>query len=105
VAEHELTPEQLAEHVRRLDVSDLLLSTCSTIAQLGFAKLDRTTRDLAQAQLAIDALRALVPLLERGGGEEVARDLRQVVANLQVAYADAAAAPPEGEETPSEGAG
>jgi hypothetical protein len=100
VGEHELSAEELAEHVRRLKVSDLLVSTCSTLAQLGFAKLDRASRDLEQAQLAIEALRALTPVLERGAGDEVARDFRQVVANLQLAYADAAATPVETEDRP-----
>ena len=31
----ELTPEELLEHIRRMKVSDLLLSTISTVAQLG----------------------------------------------------------------------
>jgi len=101
VAEHELTAEQLAEEIRRLRVSDLLVSTCATLAQLGFAKLAQEGRDLEQAQLAVDALRALVPVLERGGGEEVARDFRQVVANLQLAYAEAATAPPPSEDPPA----
>ena len=43
-------------------------------------------RDLEQARLAIDALKALQPLLP----EEAQRDVQQVVANLQLAYADAA---------------
>ena len=101
MAEHELSPEQLAEELRRLRVSDLLGSTCATLAQLGFAKLGPESRDLEQAQLAVEALSALVPVLERGGGEAVARDFRQVVANLQLAYAQAAAAEPPAEERPA----
>ncbi len=91
MADEELTPEQLAEAIRGLKVSDVVLSTCSTLAQLGFTKLSPEARDLAQAQLAIESLRALVPVLERGAGEAVARDFRQVIANLQLAYAEAAA--------------
>ena len=60
----ELTPEELLEHIRRMKVSDLLLSTLSTVAQLGYAKLDPAGRDLEQAKLAIDSLTALVPVLE-----------------------------------------
>ena len=44
-----------------MKVSDLLLSTLSTVAQLGYAKLDPAGRDLEQAKLAIDSLSALVP--------------------------------------------
>ncbi len=90
MAERDVTPEQLAEAIRGLKVSDLLLSTCSTLAQLGYAKLEPATRDLDQARLAIEALRALVPVFEQSGTDDVARDFRQVVANLQLAFADAA---------------
>ena len=61
MAEREVTPEQLAEAIRGLKVSDLVVSTCSTLAQLGYAKL-----------------------------EPVTRDLRAMLTNLQLAYAPAA---------------
>ena len=38
--EEEITPEQLAEAIRRMRISELLLSTLSTLAQLGYAKLE-----------------------------------------------------------------
>ena len=87
----EPTPEELIEQIRRMRISDLLLSTMSTLAQLGYAKLDAPSRDLDQARLAIEALRALVPVLEGAAPDETLRDFRQVTANLQVAYADASA--------------
>ena len=86
----ELTPDELLEHIRRMKVSDLLLSTISTVAQLGYAKLDPAGRDLEQAKLAIDSLSALVPVLEGSVPEDVLRDFNQVTANLQLAYAKAA---------------
>jgi hypothetical protein len=89
----ELTPEELLEHIRRMKVSDLLLSTISTVAQLGYAKLDPAGRDLDQAKLAIESLRALVPVLEGSVPEEVVRDFNQVTANLQLAYAKAVEEP------------
>jgi hypothetical protein len=85
----ELTPEELLEHIRQMKVSDLLLSTISTVAQLGYAKLDPAGRDLEQAKLAIEALTALVPVLESAVPEEVLRDFNQVTANLKLAYAKA----------------
>jgi hypothetical protein len=85
----EVTPEQLLEEMRRLRVSDLLVSTLMTVAQLGFAKLDPATRDLEQARLAIEALRALLPVLEGAVPEETTRDFRSVVSNLQLAYVSA----------------
>ena len=81
----EPTAEQLVEELRKAKVSDLLVHTSSMIASLGFAKLDPDTRDLEQAQLAIEALKALAPLLP----EESRRSVEGVVAALQLAYADA----------------
>ena len=95
----ELTPEELLEHIRRMKVSDLLLSTISTVAQLGYAKLDPAGRDLEEAKLAIESLRALVPVLEGAVPEEVLRDFNQVTANLQLAYAKAADEKPEEDAT------
>jgi hypothetical protein len=94
-----LSPEELLEHIRRMKVSDLLLSTISTVAQLGYAKLDPAGRDLEQAKLAIESLRALVPVLEGAVPEEVLRDFNQVTANLQLAYAKAAEEKPDEDAT------
>ena len=83
------TAEQLVEELKKVKVGDLLLHTCSMLASLAYGKLAPETRDLADAQLAIDALRSLLPLLpeaERGS-------IQQVVSNLQLAYADAAKKP------------
>ena len=93
--EPDLTAEQLAEAIRRMRVSDILLSTMSTMAQLGYAKLDPASRDLGQAHLAIETLRALVPVLEGAVPEDAVRDFRQVIANLQIAYASAVGEPSE----------
>ena len=85
-----LTPEQLLEQIKRLKVSDLLLSTITTLAQIGYAKLDETSRDLEQARIAIDAIAALLPLIEGHVPAEISRDLAQMAANLKLAYAAAA---------------
>ena len=79
--------EELVAELRKAKVSELLVHTCSLLASLAFGKLAPDLRDLDQARLAIDALKALAPLLEEGPR----RDVQQVVANLQLAYADAAA--------------
>ena len=92
------SPEELLEAVRSMKVADLLLSTAATLAQLGFAKLDESTRDLEQARLAIEGMKALLATLEGAVPEEVLRDFNQVVANLQLSYATAVApsdAPPQ----------
>lgn len=87
----ELTAEEVVEQIKRLRVSDVLLSTISTVAQLGYAKLEASHRDLDQARLAIESLRALLPVLEGFVPPETTRDFNQVVANLQLAYASAVA--------------
>ena len=81
--------EELVEELRRAKVSDLLVQTSSLLASLAFGKLAPDVRDLEQARLAIDALKAIAPLLDEGPR----RDVQQVVANLQLAYAEAASAP------------
>jgi len=85
--------DELVEQIKMLKISDLLLSTCSTIAQLGYAKLDPGSRDLEQARLAVESLKAIVGVLEGHVPPETTRDFNQVVANLQLAYAAAATAP------------
>jgi hypothetical protein len=81
------------ELIRRLKVSDLLLGTLASLVQLGYAKLGEGEAD--QARLAIEALRALTPVLETAVSAEALRDVRQATANLQLAYADKVAkAPP-----------
>ena len=94
----EITPEQLAEELRKLRIQDLVLSTVTTLGQLSYAKLE--ARDLDQARLAIDAIAALLPTLEGHVEADVLRDFRQVLANVRLAYADAASKqdPPEEDE-------
>lgn len=85
----ELSPEELLEQIRRMKVSDLLLTTITTVAQLGYSKLEPAGRDLEQAKLAIDALRAIVPVLEGSVPEEVLTQFKEVTTDLQLAYARA----------------
>jgi hypothetical protein len=89
------SPEELLNALRQMKVSDLLLSTLGTLAQVGYAKLDESVRDLEQARLAIESARALTDVLDGAVPEDVLRDFRQVVANLQLAYAAAAEKPQE----------
>ena len=81
---------QLEEELKTLKVSDVLVQTLYTVSSLGYRRLSEPDRDLDQARLAIEALRALLPLLEGSASEELVRDFKQVTANLQLAYADAA---------------
>jgi predicted nucleic acid-binding protein len=81
--------KQLEEELKKLKVSDLLVQTLYTVSSLGYRRLSEEERDLDQARLAIEALRALLPVLEGSAAEELIRDFKQVTANLQLAYADA----------------
>ena len=84
--------EELVEEFRKAKVEDFLVHTCSLLASLGYGKLAAEARDLGQARLAIDALKALQEVVP----EEARRDVQQVVANLQLAFASAV-----GEEKPA----
>ena len=65
MAEQEPSEEELLEALQaefaKLKVSDVLVQTVFTVSSLGYRSLGEEARDLEQAQLAIDALRALVP--------------------------------------------
>jgi hypothetical protein len=72
-------------------VSDVLVQTISTVSSLAYHRLAEEHRDLEQVRLAIEALRALLPVVSGSLPPELVRDLEQVTANLQVAYAGAVA--------------
>jgi hypothetical protein len=94
MADEPVTEADLLEALRTLKVSDLLVQTLSTVSSLAFHRLDEEERDLEQVRLAIETLRALVPVLSGSVAPELERDFEQVTANLQVAYAAAVAAGP-----------
>jgi predicted nucleic acid-binding protein len=81
---------ELEEQLKQLKVSDLLVQTLYTVSSLAYRKLSDEDRDLDQARLAIESLRALLPVLEGAVSDDVIRDFKQVTSNLQLAYADAA---------------
>jgi hypothetical protein len=86
----ELTPEKLAEELRRLKIEDLVLSTVSTLGQLAYTKVE--AKEFDQARLAIDATAVLLPTLEGHVDADVLRDFKQLLANVRLAYANAVAA-------------
>jgi hypothetical protein len=97
VAEEAEFAARLEEELKRVRISDVLVQTLYTLSSLGYHKLGTEHRDLPQARLAIESLRALLPVLKGEAPEEVVRDFEQVVANMQLAYASAAK-----EEAPTE---
>jgi hypothetical protein len=101
--DEERIAEELAEELRRLRIEDALVHTLITVSSIGYRRLGLTEeteedRDLGQAQLAIDTMRALIPVLEKVLPAELIRDFNASVANLQLAYAKAAA-----ESAPADG--
>ena len=88
-SEEQKLVEELRAELEKLRVSDLLLQTVYTISSLGYHRLSGETKDLDQARLAIEALKALLPVLEGAVPEEALRDFNQVLANMQLAYASA----------------
>ncbi len=83
--------EQLQEELKKVKVGDVLVQTVFTVSSLGYRSLGEEQRDLGQAHLAIEALRALVPVLKGTVPDQVMGDFEQLVANMQLAYAKASA--------------
>jgi hypothetical protein len=113
--EHEQPSEeelraQLEEELRRITVRDVLVQTVVSLVnlsgqRLGLAPGSEDMRDLDQARLAIEGVRALLPLLEEQDAEQL-RPVRDALSQLQLAYAQLAqAAPGEGGEGPEGGPG
>ena len=87
-----VSEEELLAALAQMQVSDLLVQSLSTISSLAYHRLAAEGRDLEQVRLAIESLRALVPVLRGAVPDELVRDFEQVTANLQLAYAEAVSA-------------
>jgi hypothetical protein len=74
--------ESIDARIAALKVDDLVVGAASSLASLAYAKL--AADDRVEAKKAIDALAALIPVLEG----QVQQDLRAALANLQVAWSD-----------------
>ena len=106
MAEPDITPEQLAEEIRKLKVEDIVVATMTTLGQLSYAKLG--AKELDQARLAIDSIAALLVPLEGAVEPQTVRDFNQLLANVRLAFAEAVSAggsePTDAEdESPEEG--
>ncbi len=92
---------QLREAVAKLRIGDLLAQTLVSVASLGFAKLEPgDARDLEQARVAIEALRALAPVLDGAADEALLHDLDGARSSLQLAYARAVEEDRPGDDQP-----
>ena len=86
------TEEELLAALDQVGVRDVLVQALATSVSIGYRRVSPEARDLPQARLAIEALRALEPVLRESGVDEaLIRDLEQARANLQLAYAAAVA--------------
>jgi len=77
---------QFEEQLKRLRVEDVLVQTLVTLVNIGARRLGLTgepdTRDLQQAQMAIEGARALMPLVP---GDELG-PIRDALSQLQMAF-------------------
>ena len=89
--------EDIVEQLRRIKVADIVIQTATGLVSLGSMRLSGDGRDLAQARLAIDTLRALEPVIGEQVSAELAGELRAVITSLQLGYAEATSAKPEPE--------
>jgi hypothetical protein len=98
-SEEELRAAYEAE-MSRISATDMILQATVSLLNIGGYRLglapgaeQRTdqSRDLEQVRDAIDGARALLPVLERRGPEEM-RPLREALSQLQMAYAREAGA-------------
>ena len=107
--EQELSPEQLEmlrqmeEEMRRVRVQDVVTQSAVSILNLAARRIAKEDeRDLEQARIGIEAVRALVDLLE----PEPQAEVRNALSQLQVMYAQESGgqgggeSPVEGEQGP-----
>jgi hypothetical protein len=94
---------QLEEQLRKVRVQDVLLESVASILNLSARRIAKEDeRDLDQARLGIDAVRAVVDLLPPEPREQV----RSALSELQMLYARAAGGgEPEPQEPGSEPGG
>jgi hypothetical protein len=94
--------EAAAEFMRTVPVQDVIVSMVQTVFDVGYRRTGLVggggERDLAQTALAIETVRALLPVLERVLEPASMTTLRSALSELQLAYADAAKEPAAGEQ-------
>jgi hypothetical protein len=94
------------EQLRHITALDVIVQTAVSLVnlagrRLGLAPGTEQERDLTQVRTAIDATRALLPILEEHEGLETVGPLRDALSALQLEYAKQASSGP----TPSTPAG
>ena len=102
-SEEELRAAYEAE-IKRIRVEHVLLEHVVTLVNLGMRRTGlqpgtEDERDPEQVQVAIDAIRAVLPLLERSAPAQVG-PIRDALSQLQLAYVRIGGAPPNAPNAP-----
>ena len=93
--------QRLEEQLRKLRVQDLMVESTVSVLNLTARRISKEDeRDLEQARVGIEAVRAWLELLP----DDAARQIRNALSDLQVLYANAAGPEGEGEAGPQEAA-
>ena len=105
-SEEELRAAYEAE-LKRLKIEHVLLDNVAMLANLGMRRTGlapgtEDERDAAQVRLAIESMRALMPVLEQAAPTQVPA-IRDAISQLQLAYVRIGGQPP-GPEGPETGA-
>jgi hypothetical protein len=109
----QLSEEQLRaayeQEIKRVRVEHVLLENVVTMVNLGMRRTGlmpgtEDERDLAQVQLAIESVGALMPQIEQIAPQQVA-PLRDAVSQLQMAFVQAQGGAPASAEQATAGAG
>ena len=97
-----MNEDEIREALKKLRVEDVLLQTAATLIDLAARRMGLAEEDgpkqLDQAKLAIDAIRALQPLMT----EEQQAAIREPLSQLQMAYAREVQGPQEPPSEPQE---
>ena len=98
-----MNEDEIREALKKLRVEDVLLQTAATLIDLAARRMglaeDDGPKQLDQAKLAIEGIRALQPLMT----EEQQAAVREPLSQLQMTYArEAQAAQPAGAEQPDD---
>jgi hypothetical protein len=84
---------------------ELVLSTVHVMFELGFRSTglagEPEARDLQQTEIAVETIRALLPVVERIAPQSLPQ-YRQALSELQLAYAEATKPPPAPEQPAGE---
>jgi hypothetical protein len=95
--ERQPTEEELREALKQLRVEDVVLQTVVTLVNLSGRRLTaEDEKDVEQAKLGIDAVRALLPVCP----EEEAKPIREALSQLQMIYVQETQQPGEAPPAP-----